>query len=171
MKKMKNTNKTKTVNGYFAIMTDFNIKYRLGEGTKIREYLVQGVKDRKEASLKFNDETPDNSILVEIEEVNEPIKSSERVHRRMIINNDFDQFILDQLQQKELTNNDLIDYIGVNRNTWGRLRRNPEKLYFYDLCRICEFLDVPMETLTAILSKVVQENIKQGTLNPSRKIS
>lgn len=168
-KKNIHPNETQTGNGYFATMTDFEIKYRLGEGKKIRTHTVKDADSKKDASIRFHDECPDNSVLVEIQEITAPQKKpSDRVHRRMMIRNSFDQFILDQLQVNDRINNELIEYVGMSKAAWGRMRRNPENLYFYDMIRISEFLNIPMATLINEISKVVEENKTSGILDPAR---
>ena len=157
---------------YFApiIMSDFLIEYKIGKGTKVKSYTVKDADDKMDASVRFQNEGPDNSFVVHIEEIgnDRPVRRKDQIYRRMIIHNSFDQFILDTLQEKNLTNQALIGHMHMTRKTWSRLREHPENFYLYDLILMSDFLAVPLSTLIAETTKVIEDNKTKKSLWPVR---
>ena len=148
-------------------MSNFTIQYRIGEGKKLRKLTITNVADKQEASIKFLQQAPDNSYIVYIEESKEPRRGN-LVQRKMSIQNSFDQFILDTLHEKNLTNEDLIKHMSMTRKTWGILRRHPENLYLYDLMLMSELLDIDIDQLIKETTKVIMENKDNHELAPAR---
>ncbi|MEM7298660.1 MAG: helix-turn-helix domain-containing protein [Bacteroidota bacterium] len=138
-------------------MTDFKLQYRIeGKGKKLHELRVNGAKSKKEASITFSQQAPENAILVKIDEVKpkEPVSLSDR---RMIIHNSFDQFIHDSLIAIGQTNERLIKHAGIHRPAWIKLRKNPENLYFKHIQKIAEFLELPLSEVTNRIEACLKE--------------
>ena len=149
-------------------MAEFRIQYKIGKSGKLREKVIADVEDRKQASIRFHTEGPDNSYISHIEEVKEeevPNKSS-LTRRAMKIENSFDQFLIEALETQNKLNQDLLDFLGMTRTTWSKLRKHPEKLQIADLMRISEFLDVEFSKLADEARQVAEQHKKSDTLEP-----
>lgn len=143
-------------------MSDFLIRYRLGEGEKTRELTIQGVSSRKEASVKFIENAPENAYITAIDELDpSAARSSQnhRSHRKMAINNSFDAFILKSLEEADKTNQELIDFISINRKQWKERRTNPESLKLSELMMISAYLEIPFEDLVNEAHTIAKEKM------------
>jgi len=77
----------------------------------------------------------------------------------MAINNSFDAFILKSLEEADKTNQELIDFISINRKQWKERRTNPESLKLSELMMISAYLEIPFEDLVNEAHTIAKEKM------------
>ena len=123
----------------------FRITYTIGKGNKERFLELEAASESEASKLFFlNPPATNDCILREIQIIEDEQAQRKKVDRKylMKIKTSFDQFLLDRMEAVEVDNNDLINAINTNRNSWLRLRNDPGNFTAKQIIALAQALEV-----------------------------